>query len=159
MSVAHPLPRPGGPADLCESDSTLAAHDWRDLDDPAFIARWQALALQAAEPNPFYEPWCLLPALRTLDPRGHVRLLVLEAAGSVVGIMPVATSALYYGYPLPHWRGWVHDNCFLGVALVAKGYECSFWRAALDWIDCAATTPVSGTCARCRCPAPCTMRW
>ena len=37
---------------------------------PSIASRWDLLARQAAEPNPFLESWYLLPALRALDPDG-----------------------------------------------------------------------------------------
>ena len=35
-----------------------------ELADPAFVTAWERLVARAAEPNPFFEPWFLLPALR-----------------------------------------------------------------------------------------------
>src|SRR5512147_2207741 len=35
-----------------------------ELADPAFLTAWERLVARAAEPNPFFEPWFLLPALR-----------------------------------------------------------------------------------------------
>lgn len=104
------------------------------------LGRWDALAECAAEPNPFLESWYLGPALRTLDPAGCVRLLVLEQDGRWLGLLPVIRDARYYGWPLPHWRNWVHGNCFLGLPLVARGHEETFWRALLAHADQTAGT-------------------
>ena len=106
-----------------------------DVTEPAFISRWDDLVTRAAEPNPFYESWFLIPSLRQLDPAGKVQLLVLEAEGRLAGLMPVRPHAAYYGYPLPNWRNWVHDNAFCGVPLVAAGMEALFWREVLAWAD------------------------
>src|SRR5690606_7961684 len=35
----------------------------------------------------------------------------------------------------PNLAGWLHDNCFLGAPLVARGAERAFWEAMLDWAD------------------------
>ena len=51
----------------------------RDAD----VARWRDLAARAADPNPFFEPELLLPAVRHLKGGGEVRLLVAERAGRV----------------------------------------------------------------------------
>ena len=120
----------------------LRAADWRTLDEPGFIARWDALAADASEPNPFYESWYLLPSLRALDPDGAVRLLVLELDGTLAGLLPLVPSRRYYAYPVPHWQNWVHANCFLGLPLVAAGSERRFWRALLAWADDAAPLPL-----------------
>src|SRR5690606_32241709 len=107
----------------------------RSLDTTEDIARWDALAEWPAEPNPFHESWYLLPALRTFDPAGTVKLLCLEAGGQLVGIVPVTRTARYYGHPLPHLTNWLHGNAFLGAPLVAKGFERAFWRELLAWCD------------------------
>lgn len=112
----------------------LEACDWRGLDEDA-IGRWDALAHEAGEPNPFYESWYLLPSLRLFDPNGDVELLTLEHAGRLVGLLPLRRERRYYGHPLPHWRNWIHANMFLGIPLVARGFEAEFWREVLAWCD------------------------
>lgn len=118
----------------------IAAHDWRGFDTSGQIARWDALAHAAVEPNPFLESWYLLPSLRALDPEGRVQLLCLEANGELAGLLPLRRERSYGGRWLPHWRGWVHANCFLGMPLVAPGCERAFWRALLEWADANAGT-------------------
>lgn len=114
----------------------LQARNWRECESAGFVARWDALALAANQPNPFYESWYLQPSLRALDPDNRVELLVLEEdGGALLGLMPICRPARYYGYPLPHVRNWVHDNCFCGQPLVAAGMETAFWRALLQWCD------------------------
>jgi len=109
--------------------------DWRRFEDVEELARWDALARHAAEPNPFHESWYLLPALRALDPAGKVSLLCLEADGQLAGMLPVSRETSYYDLPVPHWRNWMHPNAFLGTPLVAKGLETAFWREVLAWCD------------------------
>ncbi len=133
VSALTTLPR--ARADSVDAPAVrLAARDWRALDDAA-IARWDELARDAGEPNPFYESWYLLPSLRLFDPDGEVELLWLEAGGRLVGLLPLRRERRYYGHPLPHWRNWLHANMFLGSPLVARGFEAAFWRAALAWCD------------------------
>jgi CelD/BcsL family acetyltransferase involved in cellulose biosynthesis len=113
----------------------FAARDWRDLAQSAETARWDALSQWATEPNPFHESWFLLAALRAFDPTGEVSLLCLEADGQLAGVLPVRRERSYYGRPLPHWRNWLHANAFLGVPLVAPGFEQAFWRELIAWCD------------------------
>ncbi len=108
---------------------------WRELDHPAEIARWDALAEWAVEPNPFYESWFLLPSLRTFDPDGKVEILCLEADGQLAGLLPVVRESSYYGRPIHHWRNWLHANMFVGDPLIANGFETAFWRELFDWFD------------------------
>lgn len=106
---------------------------WRDM--ATEIAAWDALALCAAEPNPFYESWYLLPALRAFDPHGEVRLLRFDAGGDLAGVLPVVRQTRYYRWPVPNIAGWLHGNCFLGAPMVAAGLERAFWQALLEWAD------------------------
>jgi CelD/BcsL family acetyltransferase involved in cellulose biosynthesis len=108
---------------------------WRDLATGERLPQWDALASWAAEPNPFFESWALLPALRALDPEGDVELLCVEGDGALVGLLPVRRERSYYGHRLPHLRSWVHANAFVGAPLVATGCETAFWRAVLEWAD------------------------
>lgn len=113
----------------------LVARRWQDLGLPEQLARWDALAADPAEPNPFLESWYLLPALRAFDAAQAVQVLCLESGSQLAGLFPVHRSKSYYGHRLPHWRGWTHDNAFLGSPLVARGFEAAFWHALLAWIE------------------------
>ncbi len=106
-----------------------------ELANQEAVQSWDALAGSAGEPNPFFESWYLLPALKGLDPAGKVRLLVLEESGEWLGMMPISLDSRYYTYPLPQLCNWIHGNCFLGLPLIAKGYEAAFWQALLSWAD------------------------
>ena len=103
--------------------------------NPRFVARWQTLAAEASEPNPFFEPWCLIPALKHLHEGAKLALYALVDGGQLRGLMPVCRTKRYYGYPVPHVATWLHSNAFCGAPLVARGYEQAFWRAVLDRLD------------------------
>lgn len=122
------------------SDGTVSVSQWSDLGSPQHIVRWDALALMATEPNPFFESWYLLPSLAAFDRAGRIELLRVEANGALLGLMPLARTRSYYGHPIPHLSTWIHANCFLGCPLVAAGAEEQFWQAALDWADTHAGT-------------------
>jgi CelD/BcsL family acetyltransferase involved in cellulose biosynthesis len=108
---------------------------WTSFDRPERRAEWDELAICASEPNPFFESWYLLPALRALDP-GHDRtLLRFERGGLLAGLLPVVRQRKYYRWPLPHLASWIHGNCFLGAPLVAAGAERGFWEHVLAWAD------------------------
>jgi len=112
----------------------LRAIDWRDMANPEAIARWDALARQASEPNPFLESWYLLASLRALQP-ARVQLWCLESDGALIGLLPVEAARSYYGRPIPHLAGWTHPNSFLGAPLVIRGAETLFWQALLRFAD------------------------
>ena len=108
---------------------------WQAMQTPAAVASWDALALRAVEPNPFFESWFLLPALKGLDTACKVELLLLESGEDLLGLMPVVRQARYYGRPIPHLSGWMHPNGLIGAPLVVAGMEQAFWQALLAWAD------------------------
>ncbi len=113
----------------------LIVRNWRSFTGKADIAAWDALAQATAEPNPFYESWNLLPALEEFDRSEQVQLWLLKVDGQLVGLVPMKRNMRYYGYPMPHWSNWTHDNCFLGVPLIARGFEQEFWSRLLAQVD------------------------
>lgn len=126
--------RPGAASAALRSVQVVAS-DWRSLEEPGLREAWDALALGAAEPNPFFESWYLLPALRAFDPVGKVKILRFEQDGALAGLVPIHRPARYYGHPLPHWSLWLHGNAFLGAPLIARGLESEFWTALVEWLD------------------------
>ena len=129
LAVAHPVPlAPAGePVARVSSWLTWTGSDQRP--------RWQALANGASTPNPFFEPWYLLPALEAFDPKGTGRLLSVEIGGELVGLMPITTPRRYARWPIPHLSTWLHPNAFLGAPLVRAGCELPFWKAVTGWAD------------------------
>lgn len=96
---------------------------------------WDKLAEGAAEPNPFFESWYLLPSLQRFDSGGNISILCFTRHGVLCGLMPIVRQQHYGGWPLPHIGNWRHPNIFFGTPLVAQGAEVHFWRAVLDWAD------------------------
>ncbi|MFN3863304.1 MAG: GNAT family N-acetyltransferase [Erythrobacter sp.] len=103
--------------------------------EPAFIVAWERLVARAAEPNPFFEPWFLVPSLEQWGAAGRAVVKAWFHDGRLAGLMPIIRSAAYYGHILPHATGWLHANAFCGVPLVAAGLEEDFWRALLAHFD------------------------
>ena len=67
-----------------------------DVAAPAFVVAWERLVATAAEPNPFFEPWFLLPALRQW---GGTRRVVTKAwfvDGKLAGLFPIIRKADLY---------------------------------------------------------------
>lgn len=122
-------PQPAGAAD------GVSIIDWRDLTSAEAIAEWDALALDAADPNPFFESWNLLPALTNLDRDGNAQIAIYRRHGKLLGLMPLARAARYYGYPLPHLHSWLHYNSFCGTPLIAREREVEFWTALFGYVD------------------------
>ena len=130
--IAPSVAKAGG-AFACPPPGRLTCVPWRALE--AESDGWDRLARHASEPNPFFEPWYLLPSLRHLPETDSVMVLRFEQEGELAGILPVVRAPRYYRWPVPNLSSWLHANCFCGVPLVAQGCEVPFWQAVLRWAD------------------------
>ncbi|MEE9330566.1 MAG: GNAT family N-acetyltransferase [Parvularculaceae bacterium] len=104
---------------------------------PAFAPQWQVLADLAAEPNPFFAPWNILPALDLAAARQEQPPTCLFAydGEQMVGFVPLIMAKTYARLPVRFWQNWVHDQSFFGAPLIAPGYEGDFLAAVLAWAD------------------------
>ncbi len=116
-------------------DGELRLLTLTDIEQPTFLAAWQHLVAQACEPNPFFEPWFLLPSLRQWAAAGQVVVKAWYRDGDLRGLLSVMRSANYYSHRVPHAAGWLHANAFCGAPLIAAGHEDAFWRALLAHLD------------------------
>lgn len=138
LANAPDLPRTSHASDLAQDRTDevrlLSADDARQ---PNFLRAWGELAGKASEPNPFFEPWFLLPSLDAFSAseRAPIKLFALYDLGALVGLLPFSGSIDYYGYPIPHKAAWLHDNAFCGAPLVKRGFERHFWESLLGELD------------------------
>ncbi|KPF65370.1 GNAT family N-acetyltransferase [Porphyrobacter sp. AAP60] len=117
------------------TDSHLRLLTLNQITEPAFVAAWERLAAQAGEPNPFYEPWFLIPSLRQWGASERVVIKAWFTGGRLAGLMPVVRSARYYSHAVTHATGWLHANSFCGTPLIEAGQEDDFWRMLLAHFD------------------------
>lgn len=100
------------------------------------VAEWRALAEASAEPNPFYHPAILVPALRHLEGRARVRMIeARDDAGRLIGLMPVMTKAHHARYRVKNSANWMHGQCFFGAPLLQAGQEAQAWTMLLRQLD------------------------
>lgn len=125
---------PGAPHSRATNDA-LRLLTLPEIEQPAFVTAWERLVADAAEPNPFFEPWFLLPSLRQWAAGRQVVVKAWYCDGALCGLLPIRRSADYYSHTMPHATGWLHANAFCGVPLVAAGHEHAFWRALLTHFD------------------------
>jgi CelD/BcsL family acetyltransferase involved in cellulose biosynthesis len=95
---------------------------------------WARLAAAAAEPNVFYEPWVLLPALEAFGGEGLQVVLVKGEGGELLGLFPLERRARRRGRPLPTLRLWVHDYCYVPIPLVDRARAPAVMTAFFDWL-------------------------
>lgn len=100
---------------------------------------WQQLAEQAAEGNPFYEPWMLLPALESFG-TGEIHVLLLyrasrrtDAPPEMCGLFPLHRMRLGR-WPFHVWRLWQHRYDYSCVPLVRRDCATEAVLAAGNWV-------------------------
>ena len=102
------------------------------------VAPWRALAEAAVEPNAFYGPDLLLPALRHLTEGRDVRIFTLwdgaPGASQLLALAPVAPQTSFGRLRAPNVATWLHPHAFLGTPLVRPGHEAAFWAAFVPLI-------------------------
>jgi len=106
---------------------TLATHQ----------SAWQALASAAVEPNAFYEPGLLLPALRHLAKPGEIQVLLLFAGddpSTLCGLFPIHRRRLSGVLGLTVAQLWKHQQAFFTAPLLQPGFEMACWKAVFEWL-------------------------
>ncbi|WP_437224262.1 GNAT family N-acetyltransferase [Planctomicrobium sp. SH661] len=110
--------------------------------------QWQTLSSRSADPNPFYEPWFLIPALRHLgnSQRWHfLQIYRTEAkkpgVPELCGFFPFVESRGPLG--LSQWSLWKNQFCFLTSPLVDRNCTSNVLRTTLNFIRDSQSRPVS----------------
>lgn len=85
----------------------------------ALIPDWEELAAQAAQPNPFYEHWMLLPALEAYGSAG-LRCIAVWEDGVLGALFPMRFVRRYRGLPISALCSWRHRNMMIGTPLVRE---------------------------------------
>lgn len=107
------------------------------------LADWQSLTADSIEPNIFYEPCVVLPALRHLvgDHKPQFVLVFGRNRGApthppvLCGFFPLLSRRISHGLPLPSWTMWGHANCFLRTPLIRNGVGEEVLEAFFDWLQ------------------------
>lgn len=106
---------------------------------PLYQEVWSELSNVAAVPNPFYEPWMLLPALDSGVRKGTLRfLLIFGPQGSdgkepLWGFFPLELQAKCMTLPIRTLAFWQHHRYFYLTAPLVDGRRVrevldAFWR-------------------------------
>lgn len=104
-----------------------------------YVAEWQSLAANAAEPNVFYEPDLLLPALQAFgEGKDSLFLFVFHRDGHKgrvpIGFFPFERHASYRGWPANVLAAWQHPHAFLNTPLLDARFARLAWQAVGDWV-------------------------
>jgi CelD/BcsL family acetyltransferase involved in cellulose biosynthesis len=96
------------------------------------LPEWAELSRRSAEPNIFAEPALAVAALRhCASARGAQILLVRDAVGALLGIVPVTRADHFGRIPVPCLTVWSHPNGFLAPVAMAAGHESQVWQAVI----------------------------
>src|SRR5688572_4470662 len=101
--------RPGGTGTIVEVLDVAALR--------ALTAEWEALAADAAEPNPFYEHWMLLPALEAYA-GDDFRCIVVWEDGKLGALFPMQLARRWRQLPLSALRSWQHRHMVTCTPLI-----------------------------------------
>jgi CelD/BcsL family acetyltransferase involved in cellulose biosynthesis len=94
------------------------------------VAAWRELAGRAIEPNPFYDPDFLIPAAALYD---GVELALIEAAGELIGALPLRASRRWRRVPASCLAVWRHEDCYLGTPLLTPDAPKDAMGALIDY--------------------------
>jgi hypothetical protein len=126
--------------------SVVVVNDLTDLEK--YVAAWEDLAAAAIEPNVFYEPWMLMPALRAygVDRRSLFALVLAPDPARplgpplLCGFFPLELRDHYDGtsikLPLKTLSLWRKpEMTYLCAPLLRAGYGREALAAFFDWLD------------------------
>lgn len=110
----------------------------------SITSAWADLAEHAAEPNVFYEPWFLIPALRDLLPGAEVYVCVVwrteggddfASAGRILdGFFPLLKADRFHGLPCRTLESFRHCYDYCLTPLVRVGRESVVAHSFLTWL-------------------------
>jgi hypothetical protein len=116
-----------------------------------YVPAWEELARSALEPNPFYEAWMLIPALRLLGAGKSLQLVLVLAEDKarpggppvLCGVFPLERKPRYKGLPVPVLSLWKHLYCFLCTPLVRADRARECLSAFFDWLAADSQSPLA----------------
>lgn len=100
---------------------------------------WDVLAAEASEPNAFAERW-FVSASSSLADR-NVRIAAVWGEQRLIGVIALTIVPNYGRARVRHVENWLHYHNFLGLPLIAAGWETPFWRGLLAALDDADWAP------------------
>jgi CelD/BcsL family acetyltransferase involved in cellulose biosynthesis len=114
-----------------------------------------SLATRALEPNVFFEPWQLAPALELFAPPQCLLLTIRHPGGELRGFFPTLLQRRFRGLPIKTLQLWRHEYCFLGSPLIDSTDAEQTLAALLDWLASGAAPAHLMEWTRLRIDGPC----
>jgi len=139
------------PASFNESErrpAAAASHlefSVREVHDIDSLRQYQSemdeLGGASIEPNPFYEPAMLLPALENFAGNAATIFLLVMAKDrqdghqQLVGFFPLEVRKAYHHLPVKHLALWQHPHCFLATPLLHREFVNQSLQALVTWLE------------------------
>jgi CelD/BcsL family acetyltransferase involved in cellulose biosynthesis len=107
----------------------------------AHLASWMDLARTAIVPNPFYEPWAILPALDYIKGNADVRFLLIfgpaarEGSLPLWGLFPLEVRTKTLHLPVRSLAFWQHKYCYLAAPLIDARHASEVLDAFWTWFE------------------------
>jgi len=95
-------------------------------------AAWRALADRAAEPNPLFEPDCVIPAAQHQDFGDQIAVAVAEEGGEFLALIPIRRVGRWSGLPYPWVVTKVRRMTYCGTPLLDPARGKDGMAAILD---------------------------
>lgn len=107
-----------------------------------YVPDWESLAEQALEPNVFYEPWFLVPAVEAFASARNLEFILIFAPNParrlgpplLCGFFPLERRRRYKGFPVSVLSLWKHIHCYLCTPLLRTEYAHECLAAFFDWL-------------------------
>lgn len=107
-----------------------------------FVREWRALAAAAAEPNVFYEPWMVLPAIEAFGAQQDLLFILIFtppiSPGQprlLSGFFPLQRQRTHHGLPVRGVRLWKYLHCFLSTPLVRAACVEEVLKTFFEWLE------------------------
>ena len=129
---------PPAPTTDSPQTSVVVVHDAESL--KIYVKEWEDLAANAVEPNVFYEPWMLLPAMELLHEGAHFVLALVfvgrgpTTPGTLIGFFPFELTKSLGRFPPKTLRLWRHNYLYSCTPLVRVRHGELCLDALFDWL-------------------------
>ncbi|MGV8996091.1 MAG: GNAT family N-acetyltransferase [Parvibaculaceae bacterium] len=106
-----------------------------------FFDAINALAADAKDSNPLFEPAGLIAAMEHLPTGSGVQIALVwsdkgpAAARQLIGVFPYQSKRFYLGLPIAIWTIWTHKYNFLATPLLRAGHEHDAMRRFMRFAD------------------------
>lgn len=121
--------------------TVVVARELSELEN--HVSDLETLAASAIEPNIFYEPWFLMPAVAAFasDQRLEFVFIYADDPGYMTGpkilcgFFPLERRDRYHGLPVSVVSLWKHIHCYLCTPLIKRGYGTECLETFFEWLN------------------------